>query len=135
MGLPLLLLASPAPLRAAPAGPPLAIHYLERRVERAKPLNNEPPVPADAGLRGAELGLRDANATGRFLGLAFALTSTVIAPDADIRAAFAEIARSGAPRFLVVNAPAVDLLALADLPEARDSVILNIGAPDTRLRD
>ncbi|MGU3541177.1 ABC transporter substrate-binding protein, partial [Methylobacterium sp. A54F] len=42
---------------------------------------------------------------------------------------------SGAPRFLVVNAPAVDLLALADLPEARDSVILNIGAPDTRLRD
>ena len=38
-------------------------------------------------------------------------------------------------RFVVLNAPAADVLALADLPEAKGSVILNIGAPDTRLRD
>ncbi len=133
------LLSSPAgPAAAAPAqaGEPVGIAYLERRIERPNPLNNEDPVPADQGLRGAELGLRDSNATGRFVGLSFALTSQVVEPGADIRAAFAGlVAGQGKPRFVVVNAPAADLLALADAPEAKDTVLLNIGATDTRLRD
>ena len=132
----LVLVAAPA-ARAAPptAVPPLTIHYIERRIERPNPLNNEDPVPADEGLRGVELGIRDSNATGRFVGLAFALKSTVIEPGADLREAFTEWARDGAPRFVIVNAPAEDVLALADAPEARESVFLNVGAPDTRLRD
>ncbi len=125
----LLLLASCLP---AAAGPPLTIQYLERRVERPVPLNNEDPIPDDEGAKGAELGLKDSNATGRFLGLSFDLDTRIVQPGADIRAAFREIAD---PRFVVLNAPAEDVLALADLPEARDSVLLNIGAPDTRLRD
>ncbi|WP_232630549.1 ABC transporter substrate-binding protein [Methylobacterium sp. Leaf118] len=122
---------------AAPAGAPLTIHYLERRIERPTPLNNEPRVPEDEGLRGAELGLRDGNATGRFVGLTFALKPTVVAPGADLLAALAALVREngGPPRFLVVNAPADDLLAVADAPEAREAVLLNVGAPDTRLRD
>lgn len=122
---------------AAPAGAPLAIHYVERRIERPTPLNNEPPVPDDEGVRGAELGLRDGNATGRFVGLSFTLKTTVVEPGADLPAALAALAREngGPPRFLVVNAPADDLLAIADAPEAREAVILNVGAPDTRLRD
>jgi ABC transporter substrate binding protein (PQQ-dependent alcohol dehydrogenase system) len=122
-----------APARAAE---PVGIAYLERRIERPNPLNNEDPVPADQGLRGAELGLRDSNASGRFVGLSFALTSRVVEPGADIRAAFAGlVAGQGKPRFVVVNAPAADLLALADAPEAKDTVLLNVGATDTRLRD
>ena len=122
-----------APARAAE---PVGIAYLERRIERPNPLNNEDPVPADQGLRGAELGLRDSNASGRFVGLSFALTSRVVEPGADIRAAFAGlVAGQGKPRFVVVNAPAADLLALADAPEAKDMVLLNVGATDTRLRD
>lgn len=39
------------------------------------------------------------------------------------------------PRFVVVNAPAKDLLALADLPEGKDVLFLNIGATDNSLRD
>lgn len=124
-----------AVLLAAPAGAepaPLAIHYLERRIERPVPVNNEPPIPADEGLRGAELGLKDSNATGRFVSLAFALESAVVEPGADIAAAFRALVK---PRFVVLNAPAEDVLALADLPEARDTLFLNVGAPDTRLRD
>ena len=114
------------------AGPPLTIHYLERRVERPVPLNNEDPIPDDEGAKGAELGLRDSNATGRFLGLSFGLDASVIEPGDDIRQAFRDLADR---RFVVLNAPAADVLALADLPEARGSVLLNIAAPDTRLRD
>nr|WP_261404251.1 ABC transporter substrate-binding protein [Chenggangzhangella methanolivorans] len=40
-----------------------------------------------------------------------------------------------APRFVVVNAPAEDLLALADAAAARDVVLFNVSAPDVRLRD
>lgn len=136
--LPAALLTAPWSARAAPApSPPLTIHYVERRVERPTPLNNEPPIPDDEGLRGAELGLRDGNATGRFVGLAFALKSTVVEPGADLGAALANLAQEdGAPlRFLVVNAPAEDVLAIADAPEAREAVLLNVGAPDVRLRD
>ncbi|GAB6845675.1 ABC transporter substrate binding protein (PQQ-dependent alcohol dehydrogenase system) [Methylorubrum rhodinum] len=131
-----LLIAAPA-LASPPKSPPLAIHYVERRVERPTPLNNEPPIPDDEGLRGAELGLRDGNATGRFVGLSFALKTTVVEPGADLPAALAALTReNGGPlRFLVVNAPADDLLAIADAPEAREAVMLNIGAPDVRLRD
>lgn len=121
---------------AAPPPPsePITIHYVERRVERPTPLNNEDPIPSDEGLAGAELGIKDSNATGRFVGLSFALKSTIVEPDADIRAAFADLIRSEHPRFVVVNAPADDVLALADAAEARDVLVLNIGAPDTRLR-
>ena len=129
-GLALLVVVHTAP--ASAASTPLVIHYLERRVERPAPLNNEDPIPDDEGLKGAELGLRDSNATGRFVSLAFALDSRVVEPGADLREAFLGLA---APRFVVVNAPAEDVLALSDLPEARETVFLNIGAPDTRLRD
>ena len=110
---------------------PLMIHYVERRVERPTPLNNEPPIPDDQGLRGAELGLRDGSASGRFLGLTFALKTVVVDSGADLRAALS----GETPRFLIVNAPAEDVLALADAPELGEAVLLNIGAPDTRLRD
>ncbi|MGX5777167.1 ABC transporter substrate-binding protein [Methylorubrum zatmanii] len=129
-GLLLMLLA----LLPAPAGArPLAIHYLERRVERPSPLNNEDPIPDDEGLKGAELGLKDSNATGRFVSLSFTLDSRVVGADKDIRDAFRALGEK--PRFVILNAPAEDVLALADLPEARDTVFLNVGAPDTRLRE
>ncbi len=122
--------------QAAPAAPaPVSIHYIERRVERPSPLNNEDPIPADEGLRGAELGIADSNAAGRFVGLSFALKTTVVEPDADLRAAFAAIAKAEAPRFVLVNAPAEDVLALTDSEEGKGVVFLNVGAPDTRLRD
>lgn len=116
-------------------GPPIPIYYVERRVEHPPPLNNEDPIPADEGSKGAELGVKDSNATGRFVGVAFELKTTVVEPDADIKAAVASIVAKDKPTFLVVNAPAADLLALADMPEARDLLLFNIGATDTQLRE
>ncbi|MCE4223714.1 ABC transporter substrate-binding protein [Methylobacterium sp. C25] len=131
-----LLVAGAADAQAVkPAAAPVTIHYIERRIERPTPLNNEDPIPEDEGLRGAELGIKDSNATGRFVGLSFTLKPTVVEPGADIRAAFAEVAKDGPPRFVVVNAPADDVIALADSEEGRETVFLNVGATDTRLRD
>lgn len=125
------------PAAAIPAllGPPVPIIYIERRIDRPPPLNNEDPVPNDQGLKGAALGLKDSNATGRFVGVALAVKALVVDPGADLKAAFAPILAKDKPLFVVVNAPAEDLIALADMPEARDILFLNIGATDTRLRD
>lgn len=111
------------------------IHYFERRIERPTPLNNEDPIPDDEGRKGAELGIQDSNATGRFVGLKFDLRSTVVEPGGDLEAAFAEVVEREQPGFVVVNAPADDLLALADLAAKKNVVLLNVGAPDVRLRD
>lgn len=127
-------IAMPGGTRASTAGEALTIHYLERRIERPAPLNNEDPIPDDEGLKGADLGLRDSNATGRFVGLGFTLETRIVAPEEDLRHVFRSLGH-GPVRFVVLNAPADDVLALTDLPEARGTVFLNIGAPDTRLRD
>ncbi|PZQ11891.1 MAG: ABC transporter substrate-binding protein [Ancylobacter novellus] len=144
--------AAPAPQRftaftaqaqAAPQSSPAArrelqnvlIHYFERRIERPTPLNNEDPIPDGEGLDGAKLGVDDSNATGRFVGLKFELRPTVVDPGQDFRAAFADLVARERPAFVVVNAPADDLLAISDLAAANKTVLLNVGAPDVRLRD
>lgn len=124
-----------APARKPPELRIVPIHYFERRVERPTPLNNEYPIPDDEGLKGAELGIRDSNAAGRFVGLKFELRPTVVAPDGDLEAAFAEIVERDQPGFVAVNAPADDLLGLADLALKKGVVLINVGAPDVRLRD
>lgn len=131
----LLALGAP-PVAAVPPlkGPPVKVAYIERHVDHPPPLNNEPPYPTDEGLAGAELGLSDSNATGRFVGVAVALSKTIVAPDADIKAALATVLAKDKPRFVVVDAPADDLLALADMPQAKGVLFFNAGAPDDRLR-
>jgi ABC transporter substrate binding protein (PQQ-dependent alcohol dehydrogenase system) len=120
-------------MAAAAGAVETTIVYLERRVERPPVLYNLEPPPEDAGLMGARLGLADNATTGRFLKQTYALDEAVVAPEMDfLPEAEALLARGR--RLLVVNAPAADLLALADLPAARDALILNAGAPDDRLR-
>ena len=126
---------APPPVRKPRELKSVPIHYFERRIERPTPLNNEDPIPDDEGLKGAELGIQDSNATGRFVGLKFDLRTTVVEPGGDLEAAFAEVVEREQPGFVVVNAPADDLLALADLAARKDVVLLNVGAPDVRLRD
>lgn len=111
----------------------VAMLYLERRVERPPTLATLDPPPEDAGRAGALLGLQDNAATGRFMAQNWFM-DTVVADDGDAFLGAAREALAGGLRLLIVNAPAADLLALADLPEAADALILNAGAPDVALR-
>lgn len=106
--------------------------YLEQQIERPPTLSNLDPVPENLGLAGAELGLSDNATTGRFLGHNYALSTRVVAPGGNFLAQAREaLAETG---LLVVNAPAEQLLALADLPEAKDAMIFNAAAQDVALR-
>jgi ABC transporter substrate binding protein (PQQ-dependent alcohol dehydrogenase system) len=112
---------------------PVRIDVIERQVVPPPILSNLIAPPEDLGLAGAELGLADISATGRFTGTDYQLTTTRVAPDAAFLPAMQALLAEGA-RLLVVKAPAADLLALADLPEAAGAVIFNIAVPDDALR-
>ncbi|ASP19624.1 periplasmic binding protein [Antarctobacter heliothermus] len=108
------------------------IHYLRQEIEQPPVLSNLDPIPADLGLRGAELAVTENTTTGRFLGQTYAMEVTTVPPGGDLTAA----ARSALAHtdLIVLDAPAEALLAVADLPEAANALIFNAAAPDDSLR-
>ncbi len=117
----------------AAAGIDIPIAYLEQQVERPAVLTNLDRPPEDIGLMGARLGLADNAQTGSFMGHAYSVSEVVVPIGDDwldaARAALAE------HRILVVNAPAEEMLALADLPEAEGALIFNASAESEALRE
>lgn len=111
----------------------IEIGYL--RLEQVRPpvLSNLDPLPDDLGLSGAKLAIRDNDTTGGFLNQTYHLTIESVAPGGDLAAA----ARSMLARspLLLVDAPASSLLALADMPEAKGALLVNVAAEDERLRN
>ena len=97
------------------------------------PLSALEPAISDLGVEGAEQGIRDNNTTGRFTGQGFELVAETLEPGAAPADVFRRLHGTGVRLFLV-NLPAEALLTLADLPEAADSLLFNIGAPDDVLR-
>ena len=111
----------------------LNIGLIDRVPEAQPPLSALLPAIVDDGLEGARQGIRDNSTTGRFTGQAFTLVPAKVASGADPAATFRELYAQGIRLFLL-NLPAGELLALADLPEAQEVLLFNIAAPDDRLR-
>ena len=111
----------------------VSVHYLRQTVPPPPTLSNLDPVPENLGMAGARAGLEDNNTTGRFLGHTYTLDVTEVAEEGDLLAA-ARASLAQTP-FLIVDAPADDLLAVADLPEASNALIFNVSAGDMALRD
>ncbi|WP_116133969.1 ABC transporter substrate-binding protein [Tropicimonas sp. IMCC34043] len=136
MRAPALFLAAIAALvSAAPARADLAVPmaYLRLLQDRPPVLSNLDPHPDDLGLAGAELALADNVTTGRFLGHDYALRLIDLAPGGDaLAAARAALAQT---RLVMIEAPAADLIAIADLPEAQSALLFDVASPDTALRD
>jgi len=127
----LLLAAMALPLNAEPLS--LEIGLLSRLPLERPPLSSLEPRIDDDGVAGADQGIRDNNTTGRFTGQKFVLHPVTLNQTDDPVTAFRHLHADGIRLFLV-NLPASELLALADLPEAADSLLFNIGARDDRLR-
>lgn len=129
------LLATLAGTAPAPAQEPLpvAVTYLRLQAERPPVLSDLDPIPADEGIAGARLGRDDNATTGAFLGHDYVLAVADLPPGSDLPSAAREALATS--RLLLLDAPADALLAVADLPEARGALLLNVGAPDDRLRD
>ena len=83
------------------------IVYLGREYREPLPLSYAEKVITDKGIQGARQMLKEANLAGSFLGFQYTLEEAIVADD---------------------------LLAVADLPEAKDAIILNIRSSATRLR-
>jgi ABC transporter substrate binding protein (PQQ-dependent alcohol dehydrogenase system) len=88
----------------------------------------------DNGLMGARLGIEDNNTTGKFTGQNFVLNEAVVPENGDIAAAFRELYARG-DRVFVVDLPEQQLLAVADLPEAKDTLLFNVRAKDDDIRN
>ena len=111
----------------------VAIGYIGRQEPPREPLSFVEPVLEDEGLQGAQLALKDNETTGRLLGQNFTLDEVIVEEGGDPAAAARELLGRGV-RLIVSDLPADALLAIADLPEASDALIINARARDDQLR-
>lgn len=111
----------------------LVVGYLQVEQPLPPTLSNLDPVPVDNGLAGASTGLKDNQTTGKFLGQSYELLiAQVMIGDDALEAAREMLAVTP---YLVVDASADDLRAIADLPEAAEALVFNTSVGDLSLRD
>ena len=118
---------------AKPPAVKIVIHYLGKEYEEPVPLSLVDPILKDNGLQGARLAIQDNNKSGQFLGQEYDLVEDIVPADGDVAAKAKEILKDG-PAIIIADLEAKDLLAVADLPEAKDSIIFNIRRSDDALR-
>ncbi len=111
----------------------VTIVYLGKAYPEPIPLSLMDPIIKDKGVQGARLGIHDNNVTGAFLGVETVLDEHVVPADGDVVAEAKKILADG-DKLIVADLEPADLLAVADLPEAKGSVIFNIRSSDDRLR-
>ncbi len=113
----------------------ITIHYLGKAYDdEPVPLSLVDPILTDNGVQGARLAIEDNNKSGQFLGQHYELVEDILPAKGDVVAKAKEILKDG-PAIIVADLEAKDLLAVADLPEAKDSIIFNIRLERRRLRD
>lgn len=111
----------------------VTIGYLEKKVPQPPILYNLEEIPEDEGLAGARVAMKDNATTGKFLKHNYALEEVIVGEEEDaVSAARALLAKT---KLVIIKAPASDLLAIADLPEAVDALLINAGSADVELRD
>ena len=125
---------APAPDAAvAPAKVTLPIVYLGKQYDEPLPLSYAEEIITDKGIQGARVSIKEANQAGNFVGNAFELVEAIVPADGDVVAKAKEVLKNG-DALIVADLEAPDLLAVADLPEAKNSVIMNIRSNDVALR-
>ena len=119
--------------QAAPEKRLIEIAYLTRAYPEPLPLSLVEPVVTDDGLQGARLGIADNLTTGRFLGQDYKLIETKAADREGVLDAARKLVVEG-HKLIVADLEPDDLLAVADLPEASEAILLNIRSSDDALR-
>jgi ABC transporter substrate binding protein (PQQ-dependent alcohol dehydrogenase system) len=117
----------------APAPVKVPVYYLGKRYQEPLPLSYaERPIP-DKGIRGARMYAKQANKSGSFVSMGFDLIEAIVPENGDVVAKAKEILKEG-DALIVADLEAADLLAVADLPEAKNSIIMNIRSSAEALR-
>ena len=119
-----------------PSAPPtLKAHfvYLGKRYPEPAPLSLLDKVLTDEGVQGTRVAIKENNMTGRLIGHHHDISEVVLNPEDDVVAKARELL-SNNEKLIIADLEADDLLAVADLPEAKDAIILNIRGSDDDLR-
>jgi len=111
----------------------IKIGYLHQPPSRIRISLIDVPAAND-GLAGAQLGLEDDNATGRFLNQHYTLLDKAVGENDDPVAAMNALADQGVS-FMVASLDADRLLKTADAAKARGVTLINAFAIDERLRE
>ena len=111
----------------------IKIGYLHQPPSRIRISLIDVPAAND-GLAGAQLGLEDDNATGRFLNQHYTLLDKAVGENDDPVAAMNALADQGVS-FMVASLDADSLLKTADAAKARGVTLINAFAIDERLRE
>ncbi|WP_010323103.1 ABC transporter substrate-binding protein [Marinobacterium stanieri] len=120
------------PLIAHSAALEINIGYVGFEPDNGPVLSNILPEPADAGLKGAELGINDNNTTGRFLKQHYTLHSVSTDQPTEVVSASRALYDQGV-RLFVLNLTSEQLTAVErELPD--DVLLINSGSQDNRLR-
>ncbi len=117
---------------SAARGLELKIGYLQRP-KHPETISLVEMPPANDGLAGAEMAIKDNNTSGRFLGQQFTLTDIHLRNNADAASEVERLADSGIS-LVLADLPADALLMAADAGKRRGVLVFNVGAPDDRIR-
>jgi ABC transporter substrate binding protein (PQQ-dependent alcohol dehydrogenase system) len=122
-----------APTEAPPGALVTKIVYVGKRYPEPLPLSLLDKPLTDEGVQGARLAIKENNMTGRLVEQHFELIEVVAKADEDVVPKVkAELA--GGNGVIVADLEPVDLLAVADLPEAKGALIFNVRSSSDDLR-
>lgn len=124
------------PQQTAPATAPslnTTIVYLTKDYEEPPPLSLVDKEVKDKGIQGARIALEEDNRTGRLLGQHYDLLETLLDKQAKPVDKAKELIAQG-HNIIVADLERDDLLAVSDLPEAKNALILDVRTSDDALR-
>lgn len=111
----------------------IRVIYLGKAYPEPLPISLVEQVPTDKGVQGARLAIGENNRTGHFLGFRFELDEAIVGEAEDVVARGRALLAAGNTLILADLEPK-DQLALADLPEAQNALILDMRTSDDALR-
>jgi ABC transporter substrate binding protein (PQQ-dependent alcohol dehydrogenase system) len=109
------------------------IVYLGKDYDEPPPLSLVDKHVTDKGIQGARIALEEDNRTGRLIGQHYELLEAIVPKGGDVAAKAKELFAAG-HGLIVADLEAPDLIAVADLPEAKGAVIFDIRTSDDALR-
>jgi ABC transporter substrate binding protein (PQQ-dependent alcohol dehydrogenase system) len=111
----------------------IPVLYVEQKFERPPRLSGLMPVPGDLGLKGVELATLQNIGAGKFVNVDFTLETLVASSAESLADKLAH--RADLPQAIIINAPAAEILKIADLPNLQGKLLFNVSSRDENLRE
>src|SRR5262245_48486855 len=125
--------APSAPSFEMPIQATVPIVYLGKQDDEPLPLSYAEQPITYKGIQGARLMLKEANQAGRLVAYDFDLVEAMVSTEGRL-VAKAKKALAKGDAFIIADVEPAYLIAVADLPEAKNSVLMNIRSSATSLR-